>query len=248
MGGTGRLWSWALFPSLPLPNWQFTYDGLSRLAGVRDVLRQLSLRHGYRANYAIGAYASNEAYAPGADGYSYAMDRQGNFIGAYSVGTVTISEQFSPLVGVDVGFVNALTMKTEVRKNRSLTMSFANSQLTDMEGWELVVGCGYRFENLPLLMKTQLGGRKVSRSELRLQADFGMRQSQTVLRNLVEGTNTPMAGVRSYTLKFTAGYMLSEQITLRMYFDRVVNRPLVSLSYPNANTSFGVSARFVLEQ
>lgn len=248
MGGTGRGWSWALFPSLPLPNWQFTYDGLSRLAGVRDVLRQLSLRHGYRANYAIGAYASNEAYAPGADGYSYALDRQGNFIGAYSVGTVTISEQFSPLVGVDVGFVNALTMKTEVRKNRSLTMSFANSQLTDMEGWELVVGCGYRFENLPLLMKTQLGGRKVSRSELRLQADFGMRQSQTVLRNLVEGTNTPMAGVRSYTLKFTADYMLSEQITLRMYFDRVVNRPLVSLSYPNANTSFGVSARFVLEQ
>lgn len=248
MGGSGTRWSAALFPKLPLPNWQFTYDGLSRIAGVRDVLRQLSVRHGYRANYTVGSYISNEAYAPSADGYSYAVDKQGNFIGAYSVGVATISEQFSPLIGVDLGFVNPLTAKAEVRKNRTLTVSFANNQLTDMEGWELVVGAGYRFENLPLLMKTQLGGRKVSRSELRLQADFGMRETQTILRKLVEGTNTPMAGVRTYTIKFTADYMLSEQITLRLYFDRVVNKPLVSLSFPNANTSFGVSARFVLEQ
>lgn len=248
MGGFRRGWGEALFPWLPMPNWQFTYDGLSRIGGVRDVLRQLSLRHGYRANYTLGSYVSNEGYALSPDGYCYAMDRQGNFIGEYSVGVATISEQFSPLVGVDLGFVNALTAKAEVRKNRTLTMSFANNQLTDQEGWELVVGAGYRFENLPLLMKSQLGGRKVSRSELRLQADFGLRETQTVLRKLVEGSNTPMAGVRTYTIKFTADYMLTEQITLRLYFDRVVNRPLVSLSFPNANTSFGVSARFVLEQ
>lgn len=212
------------------------------------MLRQLSLRHGYRANYTIGAYESNDAFMPSADGFSYATDVQGNFIGAYNVNAITISEQFSPLVGVDLGFVNQLTAKAEVRKNRTLTMSFANNQLTDMDGWELVVGAGYRFENLPLLMKTQLGGRKVSRSELRLQADFGMRETKTILRKLVEGTNTPTAGMRNYSIKFTADYMMSEQITLRMYFDHVVNRPLVSLSFPNSNTSFGVSARFVLEQ
>lgn len=247
MGG-GSTWGRALFPKMPLPNWQFTYDGLSRIAAVRGVLRQLSLRHGYRANYTIGAYESNDAFMPSADGFSYATDVQGNFIGAYNVNAITISEQFSPLVGVDLGFVNQLTAKAEVRKNRTLTMSFANNQLTDMDGWELVVGAGYRFENLPLLMKTQLGGRKVSRSELRLQADFGMRETKTILRKLVEGTNTPTAGMRNYTIKFTADYMLSEQITLRMYFDHAVNKPLVSLSFPNSNTSFGVSARFVLEQ
>lgn len=248
MGGSGSGWSEAVFPKFPLPNWQFTYDGLSRIEGVRDVLRQLSIRHGYRANYTLGSYVSNAAYSESSDGFSYALDQQGNFIGAYSVGVATISEQFSPLIGIDLGFVNSITAKAEVRKNRTLTMSFANNQLTDMEGWELVVGAGYRFDQLPLLMKTQLGGRKVTRSELRLQADFGMRETQTILRKLVEGTNTPMAGVRTYTIKFTADYMLSEQITLRLYFDRVVNKPLVSLSFPNANTNFGVSARFVLEQ
>lgn len=248
MGRTGAGWGSDLFPIFPLPNWQFTYDGLSRIAGVRDVLRQLSLRHGYRANYVIGSYASNEAYVVESDGYSYALDRQGDFVGAYSVGNISISEQFSPLIGVDLGFVNSLTTKAEIRKNRTLTMSFANNQLTDLDSWELIVGAGYTFGDLPLLMKTQLGGRRVARSELRLQADFGMRETQTILRKLVEGMSTPMAGMRSYTIKFTADYMLSEQITLRLYFDRVVNKPLVSLSFPNANTSFGISARFVLEQ
>lgn len=236
------------FPLIPLPNWQFTYDGLSRITAVKDVLRQLSIRHGYRANYVIGSYLSNEKFDPQADGFSYIRNLQDDFISLYQMDNVTLTEQFSPLIGVDIGFVNTLTTKVEVRKNRSMTLSMANNQLSDIDSWEYIVGAGYRFENLPLILKTNLGGRKVLKSDLRLQADFGIRNTSTILRRLAEDTNQPTAGQWSYTLKLSADYMISEQISIRAFFDRMVNKPLVSLSFPNSNTSFGFSVRFTLEQ
>ena len=236
------------FLRIPLPNWSITYDGLSRLRGVKSVLRQLTLRHAYRANYVIGGYVSNEAYEAGADGFSYVRDQQENFVPQFQLGTVSLTEQFSPLIGVDMGWVNSLTTKLEVRKSRALSLSFSNNQLSDQDSWEFVVGAGYRFENLPLLMKTQLGGKKVQRSELRLQADFSWRDTQTILHKLSEGANVPMAGQRGYTIKLSADYMLTEQITVRAYFDRVVNTPLVSFSFPTSNTSGGISIRFSVEQ
>ena len=236
------------FPFIPLPNWQITYDGLSRMTLFKDLFRQVSLRHGYRANYVIGSYQTNEAFQEGADGFTYVRNAQNDYVARYQIGNIAISEQFSPLIGLDLGFVNSLTTKAEVRKNRSLALSFANNQLTDMDTWEYVLGAGYRFENLPLVLKNQLGGKKVLKSELRLQGDFSIRNTQTILRKLAENTDTPTAGQWSYTLKLAADYMLSEQINVRVFLDRSVNKPLVSLSFPTSTTSFGLSVRFILEQ
>ena len=236
------------FPLIPLPNWQITYDGLSRMTLFKDLFRQVSLRHGYRANYVIGSYQTNEAFQEGADGFTYVRNAQNDYVARYQIGNIAISEQFSPLIGLDLGFVNSLTTKAEVRKNRSLALSFANNQLTDMDTWEYVLGAGYRFENLPLVLKNQLGGKKVLKSELRLQGDFSIRNTQTILRKLAENTDTPTAGQWSYTLKLAADYMLSEQINVRVFLDRSVNKPLVSLSFPTSTTSFGLSVRFILEQ
>lgn len=236
------------FSTVPLPNWQFTYDGLSRMSLFKDLFRQVSLRHGYRANYIIGNYQSNEAFKEEDDGFSYVRNVQDDYIARYQVSNVSLSEQFSPLFGVDLGFANSLTTKAEVRKNRSMAMSFANNQLTDMDTWEYVLGASYRFENLPVVIKSQLGGKSVLKSELRLQGDFSVRNTQTILRKLTEATNTPTAGQWSYALKLSADYMLTEQINLRFFFDRMVNKPLVSLSFPTSTTSFGISVRFTLEQ
>ena len=244
---TGKV-SLATFPLIPLPNWQITYDGLSRMTFFKELFRQVSLRHGYRANYIIGSYQTNDAYHEEEDGFSYVRNVQNDYVSRYQIANISLSEQFSPLVGIDLGFTNSLTTKAEVRKTRSLAMSFANNQLTDMESWEYVLGSGYRFENLPVILKTQLGGKKVLKSELRLQGDFSIRNTQTILRKLVENTNTPTAGQWSYALKLSADYMLSEQINIRLFFDRTVNTPLVSLSFPTSTTSFGISVRFMLEQ
>jgi cell surface protein SprA len=127
-------------------------------------------------------------------------------------------------------------------------MSFANNQLSEIDSWEFIVGSGYRFENLPLVLSSATGEQRTLKSDLRLNFDFSLRNNQTILRKLVEGTNSPSAGQNILTIKASAEYVVSQQVTIRAFFDRVVNKPLVALSYPTANTSFGFSVRFTMAQ
>jgi len=50
------------------------------------------------------------------------------------------------------------------------------------------------------------------------------------------------------TIKLSADYNLSEAFIVRLYYDRIVNNPFISLSYPTANSNIGVSFRFTLSQ
>ncbi|MDD3569252.1 MAG: hypothetical protein PHT92_12725, partial [Bacteroidales bacterium] len=99
-----------------------------------------------------------------------------------------------------------------------------------------------------LVLGTATGEQRTLKSDLRLNVDFSIRNNETVLRKLVEGTNSPSAGQNILTIKSSAEYVVSQQVTIRAFFDRVVNKPVVALSYPTANTSFGFSVRFTMTQ
>jgi cell surface protein SprA len=236
------------FPKFPMPNWQITYDGLSKLKPFKKHLRTFTLRHGYRSTFTIGSFATNLDYIEGADGMSIARDLNANFVPEFAIANISINEQFSPLISLDATWVNSLTNRLEIKNSRSLAMSFSNNQLSEMKSWELIVGSGYRFENLPLKFGNATGDQRTLKSDLRLNVDFSIRNNFTILRKLVEETNTRSAGQNILTIKTSAEYVVSEQVTIRMFFDRVVNKPLVALSYPTANTSFGFSLRFTMVQ
>lgn len=237
------------FPLFPMPNWQVTYDGLAKLNLFKKYLRTFTLRHSYRSTFTIGSYASYLDYLPGTDGFSNIRDEvNGNFIPEFAITNISINEQFNPLLSIDATWVNSLTNRMELRNTRSLAMSFANNQLSEINSWEVIVGSGYRFENLPLVFATSKGEQKTLKSDLRLNLDFSIRKNNTILRKLVEGTNSPSAGQNILTIKTSAEYVVSDQVTIRAFFDRVVNTPLVALSYPTANTSFGFSVRFTMTQ
>jgi cell surface protein SprA len=241
--------SLSTFPLFPMPNWQITYDGLSKLKPFRNLLRTFTLRHSYRSTFTIGSYASYLNYELGQDGYSYIRDEvSNNFIPEYEIANISINEQFNPLISLDATWLSSLTNRLEIRKTRSLAMSFANNQLSEIDSWEFIVGSGYRFENLPLVLSSATGEQRTLKSDLRLNFDFSLRNNQTILRKLVEGTNSPSAGQNILTIKASAEYVVSQQVTIRAFFDRVVNKPLVALSYPTANTSFGFSVRFTMAQ
>jgi cell surface protein SprA len=237
-----------IFPVFPMPNWQITYDGLSKLKMFKRFLRTFTLRHGYRSTFTIGSYSSNLDYSPTDDGFSYIQDLQKNYIPEFEVSNISINEQFNPLISLDATWVNSMTNRLEYRNSRSLAMSYANNQLSETKSWELIVGSGYRFENLPLIFGSATGDQRTLRSDLRLNVDFSIRNNYTILRKLVEETNTRSAGQNILTIKTSAEYVVSEQITIRAFFDRVVNKPLVALSFPTANTSFGFSIRFTMVQ
>lgn len=237
------------FPKIPMPNWQITYDGLAKLKPFKDFLRTFTLTHGYRSVYTIGAFTTNLDYDEKQDGLSYVTNTINDFIPKREITNISILEQFSPLIGVDMNWINSLTSRFEVKTGRSLAMSFSNNQLTEIDSKEYVVGVGYRFENLPLIFGSETGKQRTLKSDLRLRVDFSLRRNNTVLYKMVEGVNTTIAGQVATSIKTSADYVISNQVTLRAFFDWSKNTPLVtSSSYPMVNTSFGFSLRFTMIQ
>jgi cell surface protein SprA len=172
----------------------------------------------------------------------------GNFLNEKDIASVSISEQFSPLISFDMNWVNSLTTRVELKKSRSLNLSLANNQLTEISSNEIVIGGGYRFSELPLIFNLPGGNQTSMTSDLNVRADFSIRDNRTIIRKLEEGVDQITAGQRVLKVNFNLDYVLSNRFNLRLFFDRIVNKPFVSLSYPTANTNIGFSIRFTLAQ
>ncbi|WP_372773993.1 cell surface protein SprA [Mangrovibacterium sp.] len=241
------------FPSLKYmrPNWRISYDGVvSKIKGLNKVAKSINLNHSYRSTYNIGSYTTNLSYDDQAygDGWSYVQNElNGDFVSKYDMTSVSISEMFSPLINVDVTWLNDMSTTIEINRSRNLTLSFANNQLTEVLSNELSVGFGYRFPRMDLIIKSK-NGQKAYSNDLNIRADLSFRKNKTLLRKLEEDDNQLTAGQNAVTLKTSADYMLSDRFQLRMYYDKVINQPFTSSSYPTSTTSFGMSFRFTLAQ
>ncbi|SDC98217.1 T9SS outer membrane translocon Sov/SprA [Williamwhitmania taraxaci] len=235
------------FPKIPLPNWQVTYNGLAKLAPFKTYFKSVTLSHGYKSVYSIGSYTTNSSFMENGDGFSYIRNAQNDFVAKRDILNVSISEQFSPLISVDLGWQNNLTTKGEVRRSRNLAMSFSSNQLTEQTSWEYIFGVGYRFDNVPLIFgNPATGAQKVNKTNLRITTDVSIRNVKNFLRRLAEDIDEISGGQKITTIKVNADYTVSEKVTLRAYFDRTVNAPYVSNVFPIATSNFGFSLRVEL--
>ena len=73
-----------------------------------------------------------------------------------------------------------------------------------------------------------------------------LNREQTITRKIIENQNQATAGQRAVNIQFSGDYNLTKQLMLRIYFDRRVNTPFVSTSFPTANTNAGFAIRFQL--
>ena len=237
------------FPSIPLPSWRITYDGLSKLKIFRKVLRTLTLSHAYMSTYSVGTYTSNIRYRE-ADGYPSVINTAGNFIPRAELSVISVTEQFNPLIKFDMGWINSLLSNIEWRRSRNIAFSFVNNQLTEISSNEFIVGIGYRFKNVKLSFLSLGAAGKKSKyaSDLSLKFDFSIRTNKTVLRRIDEPINQISTGQQVYSINFTADYNLSQRFNIRFYFDKIINEPFVSNQYRTSNTKGGIALRFTLAQ
>ena len=236
------------FPLIPLPNWRIVYDGLSRVPLLNRIMQSANLNHAYRSTYSISNYITNLDYMEGEDGFGYIRDNvRGNFIPEHNISSVAISEQFNPLINLDITWNNDISSRTELRKTRTVSLSFANNQISEVKSDELVFGVGYRFRDLQIVYRTG-GTQRELRSDLNIRADLSIRENLTIVRRLAEEGVQPTAGQTIISVNLSADYVISNRFDVRLFFDRVINKPIVALSYPTTNTSFGFSLRFTLIQ
>lgn len=142
---------------------------------------------------------------------------------------------------------NSLSTRFEYKKSRIINLSLNNNQLIENYNDEYVVGLGYRFDKMDMILGSGKNAKKLS-SDLNLRADISIRDNFSVIRRIEEAVNQLTSGQKITTLKFTADYVLSDRFNMQLFYDRQLNSPYISTSYPITNSSFGVNFRFSLTQ
>ena len=233
-----------------LPNWSITFDGLGRLPWIRDHFRGITLTHAYTCKYAIGGYTTYSTWVPTVDNGNIGFIRdvvtdEPIPSSQYDISGVSIMENFSPLAGLKVDLQNSLSFKAEYRKQRNISLSIASVQIAEGHTDEFVFGTGYIVKDLSFIAKTKEGEKKVQ-NDLKIAIDASYKKIETLLRKVEEDLTQASAGTKVWGLKFSADYVLSQKMSLQLYYDHQSTIPLLSTSYPIKSDEVGLIVKIML--
>lgn len=241
---------------LPRPNWKIDYNGLSRVKPLDKLFTSFTLTHGYTGNLSMNGFTSALLYQDESRyGYPSFYDTVSkNFVPYFLVPNVSISEQFSPLVGVDMMFVNQVQAKFEYSKTRQLSLSLNDYQLSEVRSTEIVFGAGYRKKGLKLLaglkLPSFLSKNKTGKldNEINFRVDFRIRDNVTANSRLDQDNNFATGGSKEISFSPTVDYFINNRVNVKLYFDQRRVKPYISSSAPTTNTRAGVQIRISLSQ
>jgi len=132
------------FKQLPLPNWRLNYTGLSRIGIFKKWFNNFGLTHAYKSSFTVNRFSTDLDYVSNASQLD--TNRVGNFFSRYEIPAIIITENFSPLVGIDISWKNNLSTRFDYNKGRNLSMSFIDNQLIENRNEEITIGIGYRVQ------------------------------------------------------------------------------------------------------
>lgn len=228
------------FRDFPLPNWKLKYTGFMRIPWFQDHFKRFSLNHGYSAGYTINQFQTNLDYDP-ADPFE--IDQTGNFRSRMIFSNINLTEQFNPLIRVDLEMTNSIKVLADIKKDRALSLSFDNNLLTEIRGNQYTLGLGYRIRDLKI--DTKIGGRqRILSSDLNFKADVSYRHNETVIRYLDLDNNQVTAGQDIWAISFTADYALSKNLTALIYYDHSFSEYAISTSFPQTTIRSGLTLRY----
>lgn len=273
-----------IFPLLTklLPNWTLTYSGLSSLPAFKRWFRAFNINHSYRSLYNVGSYSSFQNYRATIDGLGFINNVENGRpqpSSQFDISTVSINENFSPLLGVDATFHNNMTAKLEMRRTRVLTLSMASQLLTETHSNDVVFGVGYRINDFkfPTFGDNGIKGKgKKSRNSsassstdysnssnysedasggssdgfahsLNMRLDISLREQSALQRNILTTISQATSGNSAIQISFSADYAVSRLFTISAYYERQMNRPLLTSSaFPTTVQDFGLNLKFQL--
>lgn len=238
------------FPKIPKFNWRITYDGLAKMEKIKKYFKSFTLSNAYRSTYNVGNYNTNLLWIDDGNGFTTVREAvssvpgNSNFLSENMISTVTISEQWSPLVKLDMTLNNSISFNIEYKKDRNLSLGLSSQTITEVGGREIVGGAGYRIRDVKLL-NAQIRGKPI-KSDLNLKVDLSFRKNQTIIRRIVEQVSQATGGTNVISLKVSADYIINERINVKAFYDRIINKPVISSSFPTTNTNAGLSLRLTL--
>ncbi len=238
-----------LLPSILtiLPNWKVTYDGLMRLDFIKRYFKSFTLNHAYRCSYNINSFSSISNWEELYKGSDYGYIPETNIVSSpFYIESVNINEAFYPLIGAEGSLKNSLSLKAEYRRSRNSQLDIPGNQIVESYSEEYVFGTGYRIDDFGMIIRLNDNKQKKVKNDLNLRVDVSYKTTDAFIRKIEENFSQLSSGLNSFIIKFSADYVFSESLNIRLYYDRTRTVPKVSQGYPTTNTNFGIGFRFLL--
>lgn len=236
--------STSLFRNIPIPNWTLRYNGLMKYKWFKKNFSSFTLTHGYKSSYTIGNYTNNLQYNPDANGVPN-LNSSDAYEPERLISTATLIDEFSPLLRVDMKMRNSFSLRGEIKKDRSLTLNFNNSTLTDILGTEYVFGLGYRIKDVKFT--TRFAGKKQRiKGDINLRADVSLRDNITQIRSIDIENNQITGGQRLFAFKFKADYNLTRNLTASLYYNHNTTKYAISTAFPMQSINAGLNILYNL--
>lgn len=241
------------FYKIPLPNWRIDYAGLSRLGFLKNTFSSITLTHSYSSSYNAGNFTSSLSYTniPGLQliedyPFSSLLNQYQAYIPLYVMNQIIISDQLSPLIGINIRTKSNLTLRLDYKLDRNVGLNLSNAQVTELLNKEWVIGIGYTTNSLKLPFRVE-GRTVILKNDATFRCDIAIRDSKTILRKF-ESDPTLINGNLSVQIRPTISYVINQRLTLQGYFQRELNNPRSSNAYKRINTAFGIQVRFSIAQ
>ncbi len=238
------------FSAFPMPNWRISYNGLTKFKWAQKLFTNFTINHAYNATLTVSSYQTNLSYMGNGSLFTpRAKDSlSGNYMSLYTLPSIVISQQFAPLIGVDMTMKNNVTAKFDFKMSRIQTLSFSDFQMIEIDSKQITVGAGYKIKGLKLPFKLPNGKKIRLNNDLTFRFDFSYANNITVNYLIDQAAPQITAGAQTITISPSVDYIVSKQLTVRLFFDQTSTIPKISSSYPTTNTKAGLTLRFSLAQ
>ena len=231
------------FKNIPIPEWNIRYTGLMRIDFFKNNFRRFSLAHGYRASYSLNEFRTNLEYEPANPNKTNVA---GDFLNDKLYSTVTLAEQFNPLIRADMELKNSMSILAEFNRDRTISISLDNDYLTEILKREYKFGLGYRFKNLSFITRVN-GNLTTLKSDLVLKGTLSYLNEFTVIRNMEIFNNQVTAGQTSWLGNLTAEYALSRNLLASYYFQYNFSKSAISTAFPMTTIRTGLSVKYTFQ-
>lgn len=229
------------------PNWRITYNGLTRIKGFEKIFTNFTVTHGYNSTLSMNSFNSallfNDPFRFNYPGFIDPLT--GNFVPYFLVPNITVSEQFAPLIDLDMQFSNQITARFEYKKSRQLSLSLIDFQLSEARSTEFTIGAGFRKRGAFSFLKFK---GKPLENDASFRLDFSIRDDATANSRLDQTQALPTAGNKVITINPTIDYVISNRVNIKLYFEQRRVEPKISTAPPITNTRAGLQIRISLAQ
>ena len=254
-----------MFDWIPRPNWQLTYNGLSKLGGLKEIFSSIRITHGYKSTLTINSFQTDLSYKPPQINDENVNDATQNYFSQYIVPTIGLQEEFSPLIGIDIRTKNDLNLRFNFAKRRGLRMGFVSYELAETRATTVEAGFNWVLRDIALSFlpgftdkisqATQQSGPGSGRgqaaargNDLEFIFDFSFSDNITVNHYLdQESLPQPTRGSKDISISPAIRYNLNKFINLRLFVDYRRTVPYTTTGYPITSIEGGLTVQVVLQ-